>query len=252
MEIEEHANIKDRDWRLGAITVLSKDWNSPFSGMLHKAGTPVEKITFVKLDNTQLAMPFPSAPALFLSLSWEEYQKAQHHLNKLEIAALPKAGVRSSDEGELFSGFECLMASIVFAHSAIECYANEVIPEDYVYKARRKDSRCTELYNKEQVERSLSLDVKLDEILPEVLGTNSPKGSTLWQRYITLKRLRDRVIHMKEIDREGTKHGQAPRFDHVWNQLFENRAVNMALLAKDMIAYFTKETLPRWLRKCPF
>jgi len=180
------------------------------------------------------------------------YEKAQSHLDKLGISASPQSEVRSEDEAQLFSVLESLMASIVFAHTALESYTNEVIPEDYVYKAPREDSRCTELYNKEQIERFLSLDVKLDKILPEVLGTDSPKGSTLWQRYVTLKRLRDRVIHMKEIDREGTKQGQARRFDHVWNQLLVNRAENMALVAKDMIAYFAKETPPRWLRKCPF
>lgn len=252
MEAEEHPNIRDRDWRLGAITVLSKDWRSPFSGILHKAGTPVVKTTFVKFDGTQLAMPFPNASALFLGLSCKMYEKAQSHLDKLGISASPQSEVRSEDEAQFFSALESLMASIVFAHTALESYANEVIPEDYVYKAPREDSRCTELYNKEQVERFLSLDVKLDKILPEVLGTDSPKGSTLWQRYVTLKRLRDRVIHMKETDREGTKHGQRPTFDDVWNELFVRCTENMALIAKDMIAYFAKETPPRWLRKCPF
>ena len=252
MEVEEHESIRHRDWRLQAVTVLAEDFLSPFTGVLHKAGTPVQNITFVEFDDNLLRIPVPNATALFLSLSWQMSSKAQSHFDQLKFATSSE-GVRTcTDENNLFSGIECCMASVVFAYTALECYANEVIPDEYVYQARRGDGKCTELYNKEQIERFLSLDVKLGSILPEVLGIDSPKGSGIWDRYVTLKRLRDRIIHMKKIDRKGTKLDDAARLDHIWNELVVPQVEHMALVAKDMIAYFAKETPPRWLRKCPF
>ena len=95
--------------------------------------------------------------------------------------------------------------------------------------------------------RSLSLDEKLTSILPEILEIRSPKEDRSWQGYQKLKKVRDRIIHMKKEDRRSS----GPEAPTLWHTLF--KVGSPFVQAKDIIDYFVKamESKPRWHNECP-
>lgn len=239
----EEADIVD--WRTRIATKLVKDAVSPYGTPL-KAGTTLTLLNMVKHEGKEIRFSDPSAPALFLNQS--------RHLLKSAHELLPIHNVQFSTKGDtstrVFDYLEFVMGSIVFAYTALECFANEEIPNEFYYEQKQE----TGLYvarNKDWIERHMSLDEKLDKILPRITKIASPKGKTVWHPYGLLRKLRDRIIHMKSKDRMYSK---ADRMfpESIWQDLTSPNQIEYALVSKNMIAYFLKKEERYWLENCPF
>lgn len=246
-------DINQRDWRLQAITTLTKDFKSPFTGKLHKKGSVVENVNFIKIGKKELSMPIPNPTALFLNLSHISYLESVKFFNFFSKKDIDNLDLRLEEE-DLFNGLEYYMASIIFAYTSLECYSNFSIPDDYIFRSLRQDKKCTELYNKEQIERNLTLKVKLGEILPEITGVEFTKSENLWNRFIELEKTRDGIIHMKSSDVKGTnKETKEISFDHIWNKLVNNNeSKDYSFLSKEIIILFSNNREPRWLQMYPY
>jgi len=121
--------------------------------------------------------------------------------------------------------------------------------DTYEHKTQRQDKRCLEIYNKEQIERNVSLDTKLSVILPEILSVKSPKGSSrVWDDFKQLGDIRDRIIHMKSGDRKSS----GPDEKTIWNTIFASVSPPHQV-AKEILNFFLKSkgTLPTWLEHAP-
>ena len=68
------------------------------------------------------------------------------------------------------------MGSAVFACTALEAFVNEQIPDTYTY-IDSSDRRFTRTFNKEQIERQLSLEAKIGDVIPAALGVPFPKAA---------------------------------------------------------------------------
>jgi len=128
------------------------------------------------------------------------------------------------------------------AFTALEVFVNESIPEDYEYHTHKKSKTKLETMNKKDIERRLSLDEKLSNVLPGVKDIETPKGKKCWQGYVELKRIRDRIIHMKKEDIRSS----GPDIPTLWHHLFKVKAPYIE--AKEIIDFFVKKTgeQPRW------
>ncbi|WP_395400554.1 hypothetical protein ACHMW6_24070 [Pseudoduganella sp. UC29_106] len=116
------------------------------------------------------------------------------------------------------------------------------MPDDFIYARHKNSEVVLEASNKGTIERYSSTDEKLTVILPEVLGCKSPKGTHCWQNYKQLKESRDRIIHMKTLDRKSS----GPEIDTVWKAIVLTPAPHLA--AKAMIDHFIKSMniKPQW------
>lgn len=249
---DEPDNIASRDWRLQAITTLAQDFQSPWTGNAYKAGTPVEITGFVRFGKDTLSIPVPSPVAVYLSLA----RKARDSGNEFfarkfrtRCMSLPNGTARlpPDNESEFFDGLESLIACIVFSYTAIEAFANEAIPDDFSFEREREDSRCKEVYSKEQIEQNLGLNVKLDQILPSIRSVSSPKGTKVWQDYIWLKELRDRLIHLKSTDWMRSDPQKAD--EYIWAQLLSEKVMQSPEFAVALINHYCVSEKPRWIRK---
>jgi hypothetical protein len=234
------------DWRYRTVTTLAKDWKSPYTGFLHKVGTPVSVTTFVKHASREIQIGDPSAPALFLSISWQSYQDALKR-NPFRPSAKPQKG-KDPSRGA-YDYLEAIMSSILFAYTAIEAFANEEIPADYSHPSQRRSGLLVVLW-KPSIERQVDLSEKLATILPDVMKVASPKGTKTWQDYIELKRMRDRLVHMKSSDRAVSKHGNLHP-DSIWRALLAPSQPNYPLAARNMVAVFAEPEKTHWLKYCP-
>lgn len=244
-------DINQRDWRLQAITTLTKDWKSPFTGHIHKKGSVVENINYIKIGKNDLTMPLPNPTALFLNLSHSSYIQAKNFFKFLINKDITKIDLRQEEE-DLFNGFEYYMASVIFAYTALESFANEIIPDEYKVELLRKDKKCTELYSKNQIERNLTLKTKLSEILPEITSREIPKDKLIWNKFIEMEKIRHDIIHMKSSDRKGLdSNTKKISYDHIWNRLINNiKLEDYSNLSVKIIVLFSGKK-PRWLQMYP-
>ena len=249
---EEHENIRDKEWRLAAIDTLAKDFHSS-SGTIFPEGTPVIQNSIIPFDGCHLGFGLPNMTALYLNFSHKQFIESEVYLKSQFYKAYnpktPKNTYPESDE-KIFDYLEKRSAAIIFAFSALETFANQLIPNDFIFEFERKDQRCSEKYKKDQIERNLPLDIKLNDVLPIIMNVPSPKGKTIWNKYLVLKKLRDRLIHLKTNDMRSVGIGE----DSIWHELINKKHSNFAKEAKLIIQHFfaPDAKIPRWLKKIPF
>lgn len=236
------------DWRMQLITNLAEDWTSPWSGQTAPKGSQITLSSVIQLNKKkQLTIAVPNATALCLNISRRSWDEAKNIRNKSGIDKSLKSQVSFESYAIAFDYIERVMESIVMAFTALEAFVNEVIPDDYEYSTHRRSEVILEVMDKNQIERWLSLDEKLTDILPEILSISSPKGKRCWNGFKMLKKIRDRIIHMKKADRKSSGPDKAT----LWHDLFKLEPPYIQ--AKEIIDYFVKEMemRPRWHGEYP-
>lgn len=150
-------------------------------------------------------------------------------------------------EGRFIDALQFLVSLVIFSYTSIEIFANESIPDAFVFERSRQGNRFKEVYSKDQVERFLSLKAKLDEVLPGIYSAPSPKGTQIWNDFVWLEKLRDRFIHLKSTDWEESGPEKVDEF--VWTTLLAKRTLQAPRVAVQLFNYYYRADKPRWLRK---
>lgn len=238
----------DNDWRMEDVFFLSEDTRLP-SGQIAKKGSQITKHSVAQLTRKkQVVFALPNATALFLNASRRSWEEAKSIRQRSKIDHSIKSEVTFATRSESFNYLERVMESVVMAHTALEAFVNEKIPDDFLYHTHRKSPVILETMNKKEIERYLSLDEKLSDVLPECLGIASPKGTRCWEGFVKLKRVRNRIIHMKKEDRRSS----GPEIPTLWHALFKLDAPFRQ--AKSVCDFFIKNAqndAPRWHREYP-
>lgn len=190
------------------------------------------------VEGQEVKFSAPAHAALCLNISNQAYKKLQ----AISINDLFKntSYGRAAEEGLplLFDFFELSFQNIVFAYTALEAFANQTIPDDFVFTKLRQDKRCEESFSKDQIERYLSLDIKLSEVLPQITGTPLSKGASPWTEYAELRKIRDRIIHVKSVDV-----GVGDRsVESIWAELLKRRNTDSSLIAHIVISHFPQNS----------
>ena len=143
-------------------------------------------------------------------------------------------GIWPDNQTALFDFLEELISHVVFSFTALEAFANEAIPDNFSYTfvvGRTGEERT---YGKDEIERRINLDEKLDIVLPQIYKLASPKGGSLWEKYKTIKKARDRIIHLKSVD----KRASGPEDETIWGTLLRMHDEPLCDYAHSMIGYF--------------
>jgi hypothetical protein len=221
--------ISTEDWRFHAI---------------EQRGTGVVMIaTTEAVDSQVVGFGLPSAPALYLSLASEALAR-RREADRQNLFVDHPQGIWPDNHSPLFDFFQAFTAEAVFSYSAIEAFANESIAKEFEYTMVRKGI-STKLVGV-QIERELTLEEKLKKVLPSVRGDKGPSGTRLWERYLTLKRTRDRIVHLKTIDRRAS----GPEDQSIWGHMLRSRTFNFPRLAYEVIgSYAALVDSRRWYRE---
>jgi len=239
----QSSKIDKGDWRLQTTTHLAEDWVSPWTGATSPKGTRITVVSIIQLTKKKrLTVPIPNATASMLNASVNAYEKARTLRMNSGIDKSLKDDVAFKSEQDALDYIERMIEAIVLAFSAIEAFANESIPNDFIFTRHKRSEVILEAANKQTIERDLSTDEKLSQVLPKVLDCQSPKSSQCWESYKQLKKVRDRIIHMKTEDRKSS----GPDLDTVWKAIVLSPAPHEA--AKNIDDYFVKKmpTKPKW------
>jgi hypothetical protein len=249
---DEHPNIANRDWRLHAITTLSATYTSPSTGYVHPVGTVVQKCGFVQVGSDLIDIQIANPAAMFLSLASRSAASAgelrAEILGTLEKHPSSNAlAVPDSKDSQLFDCLEDAIACVIFAYTAVEAFANESIPDEFEYRRDNPGGKFIELYNKDQIERNVSLDEKLDKVLPLIFDVPSPKGTKLWEDYVRLTRIRNRLIHLKSKDLRES--GPDSAAEYLWTHILAEDVKFFPQYSAMIMGHFLQKDRPRWLSR---
>jgi hypothetical protein len=99
------------------------------------------------------------------------------------------------------------------------------------------------------LERTLSTEEKVGEVVPSLLGIASPKGKAAWANFVGLKRMRDAVIHLKAVDQYPNR--QEPGHvdeNSVFSRFLTDEIANVPKASVELMFYFARVTfVPSWL-----
>jgi len=138
------------------------------------------------------------------------------------------------------------MSAVTFSFQSLESFANWVIGRRIKgsFPVQRRD-QIVELAPHE-LERNLSTEEKLAQVLPKVFGLPTPKGKKVWQGFKKLKHMRDSTIHLKSFDVAARQLDERSLFFEFLN----SRTTDFPKLALEVIEYFyAKEDKPRWAKE---
>lgn len=193
----------------------------------------------------------PSSPGLFLSLALNfKTQVDKINLDNCFDRHPHPQGTYPEDHKNLFDFFELMVGQVIFSFTALETFSNIRIPKDYNFNYNRIDPKSTKVYDKDQVERRISLDNKLELILPEIENVTSPKNdSNLWDLFLKHKELRDRLIHLKSVDMTAS----GPDLNTIWGDLLRNHKTDFVTNSQKIIGHFIGHKVgSRWFKKFPY
>ena len=240
--------IEKRDWRLQMVTLL--EGHRKIDGKyVPIEPSPAELVGFIeRREHGLLAIPFPNPVAIYLGKSRSEFKAAECFLAQelpkvIDDSYKPFRGIRTECESQFFDCIQSLMTGVICSFSAIEAFANESLPDSYQFTVHRR--KCLETYSKEQIERHISLSVKLDEILPKIRNCTSPKGTVTWERYAKIIQLRDRLIHLKSADWKECQKDNSSK--NVITALVKEDTTKMANWAFDLVCHYLPAKKPRWV-----
>lgn len=245
---KEPPAITVRDWRLQAITWTTEPKVMP-SGTFYPAGSVVESVGFLRYAGRTWDLALPSPIAMYMCLATQAELDARAALARALKGLKGRAAGTSNPlrkrEVVLFDGIQARAGAVVFSYMAIEAFANDAIPSPYVYTRTNRKTGAAESLTREQIERQVSLEEKLDAILPSVCRVASPRGTGLWQGLRWLTMLRDHLVHLKRSQWRGKHPHQSPSW--IWSRLLKERAELSPWHARNLIWHYLANDIPRWL-----
>lgn len=237
------------DRRVKAHTTLAQAFRT------HPSGTSVFQAQPISSEKYgRISIYAPSSVKLCLHIVETEQCKVIEYLQKGIDADLNsgKNGVVQKRMSSMFDFFESAMKVTIFGYTAIEAFANESIPNSYIYKKTprgiiaklfRKDDGLP----KKEIERAISTSDKLKKILPVVLSVDSIAGKELWDRFINLRDLRDSIIHIKTHESytgaPGVSEDELER--NLYQRFINGEASNIEATIKEIIRHYKGERLLR-------
>jgi hypothetical protein len=249
----EPQSVESFDWRLQAITTTTTD--TALGSKVMKAGAVVMAIAQIRYDSKTInRFALPSVCALMLDFAKQMYDQSCDLPGLLSgVAAIELRQARNFPV--VFEMLERRMAAVIFSFTALEAFANEVIANAYGRGYTYGETNATGAnvpLTLEDVERRAPLDLKLNTILPQIFSVRSPKGTYNWENFKRLKKIRDRIVHNKQIDRLQSM----TKDETLWRFLTDSDFKNFPLHAKGIIAYFWQtidgDRTARWYEKMPW
>ncbi len=153
----------------------------------------------VKISGIDITFFKPNIVSLFANIAKRELKSAKDIFNRSLHSKLDQnknVDFTKDENTLLFDYFERIQISIISIYTAVEAFANIAIPNDYKIE-KKNNKNVTEIWNKQNIERWMNTTEKIGEILPLIMGIDSPKKLKIWKNFKTLEEVRNDIIHPK-------------------------------------------------------
>lgn len=161
----------------------------------------MQEIVTLKIGKSIVRFDVPNFTSLFLSKAEKELSQAKEIYQKLIFHKVKQRErfVFSKEENvSLFDYLEHIKAAITTSFTAVECLVNDLVPDNFVYKEKRKGLE-DRLYDKKEIERWISTVHKVALVIPQAMSISSPNTYNFWPKFSKLKDLRNDIIHFRSL-----------------------------------------------------
>lgn len=194
----------------------------------------IEELDYIKVDNNKEKLMYlpPNPIAIQLSIVQDSIKKAKE-INANSIFQYNKNKLLKEKVYEhsniIYDHITLIQQAIVFGYTALETFANLSIPDHFEYSTVN-NKKVTEVYNKDNIERWISLNDKLSKILVEVYKTDNITKKQLWSDFLQLERYRHEIIHQKSVE-------------HVsfYRKYFKNNIYKFLSVPENIIKFFYEQ-----------
>ncbi|MCZ4695443.1 hypothetical protein DWB61_10880 [Ancylomarina euxinus] len=197
----------------------------------------VENYEMHSVENRTYEFTQPNNISFLLNISKRELKIAKNLFQKIDEYFKKDSNYRF--EGEelktLYDFFERIQISLIFSYTAVEAFTNVAIPTDY--KLEHKNNKgIIEIWDKGAIERHKKTSIKIKEILPEILGVESPHKEVFWNRFLKLEEIRNSLIHQKTSEISFRKSSYQESF-------LKKEIFNVIYSGFELISYFCNADL---------
>lgn len=196
-------------------------------------GAVVESLAELKMDNNRNKVKhiLPNPIGIQLNIVDSSIDKIKelntfHRINQNQDILKNKI---YHDSKLMYDYIEQVQIAIVFGYTALETFTNLSIPNNYEYKIQTNRG-TSEIYDKNSIERWLSLKEKISEIIVDVYQTRDIKKDSIWQKFDTFEKYRHEIIHQKSVT----------SFSY-YKKYFNEKTIKNLEVPKNMITWFYKE-----------
>ena len=161
----------------------------------------LQRIVNFKVGKAHIRFFEPNYASVFISSAEKALGQAKDAYNTLIRPRLSSREAFTLSPAEtvgLFDYLEAIQSAIVMAFTAVECLANDLIPESYIYNERQKNGGI-KTYSRDEIIRWISTMDKLALIIPQALQITSPNSYTFWPKFTKLKDIRNDIIHFRSL-----------------------------------------------------
>lgn len=237
------------DWRISAASRLANDLPAAFpGGPSHKAGEKVYLTSLVVTEegeNIGFIIPSATAMCLNIAINANKEVEALYDLISYDSVLTPHGkgkSIPSERCDDLFNFFEQGMIVASFSFLAIEVFCNHAISRELKGPLEIERKKGVVKLSPAELERQLSTEEKLSEVIPIIKGVPTPKGKKVWEDFKRLKDARDSTIHLKSSDQATVDR------ESLFFQFLSGRTSGYPIAAANLIRYFLQGVEPRWLR----
>lgn len=223
----------DDNFKLGqSLKVVDARAETPFlSGEKHQL--VIQNIEYLESYNNIIGYAKPNIISILIdNANLQFVQSKEKAIKVFEQSKLPRPNSFSKLKEDTLLVYEYISSktnSIINAYQGIEAFCNISVPDNYT--RTEKKSKCTELYNKQQIERHFSTSKKLS-IICEIFGIKDIKLTKYWEDYIALESVRNDLVHQKSSERKG-----------LIKKLFQSYNINHSEIAEMTISYIVYEVI---------
>lgn len=167
-------------------------------------------ITVYKKDEVSapLIVRDPNIVALLLDISEKSFNEFKNKFEDLKGSIELTENdhgkhfevVIPNSEGKIFDLIEKLFIALVFAHSSVEAFINNLIPKDYTLEIEQKKNGAKAFLtvDKDWIERNINLSEKIKDIIPKIYNLQQKiESESFWECFEHLLELRNAIVHPK-------------------------------------------------------
>jgi len=169
----------------------------------------------------------PNDIAIYQSIANKALQRAENKFKEIHSKRISELILPETQVSEFFDYFEEIIQAVIMAYTTVECMANSCIPSNHEHTVVEKGIK--KIYDKESIERWLSLRDKLKSVIPTLLKGVSPLNEEWWSSFIELENLRNEIIH--------TKHSKA---EVRYSMFLNERVFKIVSVHNTIVSYYAK------------
>lgn len=174
----------------------SLKFNKTDKAFLHTKEEKLIKGFIYNYNGNYTVVPIPDLTLVYFDHAYHMNKVRANKKSELFLKLSGKEEIGEDATNEIYYYYGHASSCIISLFTAIESFVNHLIPGDKPYK--KEGANKTELYNKVQIQKNISFNEKINQVLPYFYkNTFHDKSKKDTQLINNLKNLRDDIIHTK-------------------------------------------------------